>query len=135
MSHAVAAALVTGTGGAEAFTAATLTEPAIGRLRGRVKVSLREVELPPPNDRPARVTLELRDGATVSSECLSAVGGPDRPLPLQVVFDKATSLAAPVYPKIRPVLESLAGLAPARRGAGWADIVSEFCGQPEEISS
>lgn len=135
MSHAVAAALVTGTGGAEAFTAATLTEPAIGRLRGRVKVSLRPVELPPPNDRPARVTLELRDGATVSSECLSAVGGPDRPLPIQVVFDKVTSLAAPVYPKIRPVLESLAGLAPARRGAGWADIVSEFCGQPEESST
>lgn len=135
MSHAVAAALVTGTGGAEAFTATTLKQPAIDRLRRSVKVSLRKEELPPPNDRPARVTLELRDGATVSSECLSAVGGPDRPLPLQVVFDKATSLAAPVYPKIRPVLESLAGLAPARRGAGWSDIVSEFCGQPEERST
>lgn len=127
MNHAVAAALVTGTGGAEAFTAATLAEPAIDRLRGRVKVSLREKELPPPNDRPARVVVELRDGATLESECLSAVGGPDRPLPPQVVFDKAALLAAPAYPAIRPVLESVVGLAPARMGAGWADIVSEIC--------
>jgi len=83
--------------------------------------------LPPPNDRPARVTVELRDGAKLQAECLSAAGGPDRPLPLEIVFDKISTLAAPVYPKMRPVFEALAGLPAARMKTGWADIVSEFC--------
>ncbi len=127
MSHAVAAALVTGTGGAEAFAASTLDTPAIDRLRRRVSVTPRRQALPPPHDRPARVIVELEGGARLEAECLSAVGGPDRPLPAEVVFDKASSLAAPVYPRIREVLESIASLAPERLAQGWADTVHELC--------
>ena len=127
MPHAVAAALVKGTGGAEAFAASTLDEPAVGSLRDRVKVAPWTPELAPPNDRPARVIVELRDGRSVRGECLSASGGPDRPLPLETVFGKLSALAAPAYPKIRPVFEGLAGLPEARMLAGWADIVNEFC--------
>ena len=127
MPHAIAAALVTGTGGAEAFAAGTLTEPAIGKLRGRVSVAPWTRDLAPPNDRPARVTVELRDGGKVEAECLSAAGGPDRPLPPGTVFEKMTALAAPVYPKMRAVFEELASLPAARMGAGWADVVGEFC--------
>ena len=127
MPHAVAAAFVTGTGGAEAFSAATLGEPRIAQLRRRVRVAPWTADLTPPNDRPARVTVELRSGARVQAECLSAAGGPDRPLPSSTVFDKVSALAAPVYPKMRQLLEALAGLPVAGMGRGWSDLVKEFC--------
>lgn len=128
MPHAIAAAIVTGTGGAPAFAVGTLADPAIGRLRDRVSVAPWTPGLPPPNDRPARVTVELRDGGKLEAECLSAAGGPDRPLPLDTVLEKMSALAAPVYPKMRPVFEQLVQLAPARMNAGWADLVGELCG-------
>jgi 2-methylcitrate dehydratase PrpD len=128
MSHAVAAALVTGTGGAAAFEASTLADQAIDRLRNKLTVSPWSPELPPPNDRPSRVIVELRDGRKLQGECLSAVGGPDRPLPPETVFEKITALAAPVYPKMRPLLEELATLPAPRLARGWSDLVGEFCG-------
>jgi 2-methylcitrate dehydratase PrpD len=127
MPHAIAAAIVTGGGGAEAFAAGTLAEPAIGRLRERVLVLPWMGRLEPPNDRPARVTVEFRDGGTIEAECLSAAGGPDRPLPPETVFDKVSALASPVYPMMRSTFETLAALPEARMQSGWADIVREFC--------
>ncbi len=127
MPHAIAAAIVTGTGGAPAFAAETLAEPAIGRLRERVTMAPWAPALAPPNDRPARVIVELRDGSRIEGECLSAAGGPDRPLPLATVLEKMSSLAAPVYPGIRPVFEDLVRMTPPRMTQGWAGIVGEFC--------
>ncbi len=128
MSHAVAAALVTGTGGADAFAASTLADPAIDRLRSKLSVAPYGRDLPPPNDRPSRVIIEFKGGRKVENECLSAIGGPDRPLPPEVVFDKITALAAPVYPKMRQVMEELATLPAARLSRGWSDTVAEMCG-------
>ncbi len=127
MSHAMAAALATGSGGAEAFAAATLADPAIARLRERVSVKAWQPELPPPNDRPARVTVELRDGRRLQAECLSAKGGPDRPLPAHVVLEKMGALASPVYPNMRRVFEELLESPASRMARGWADIVTEIC--------
>jgi 2-methylcitrate dehydratase PrpD len=127
MSHAMAAAFATGSGGADAFAAATLEEPALALLRERVSVRPWLPELAPPNDRPARVTVELRDGRKLQRECLSARGGPDRPLPPQVVLEKMSALASPVYPRMRPAFEDLMALPPSRMKQGWADIVSEIC--------
>lgn len=127
MPHAIAAAFVTGTGGAQAFAATTLAEPAIAALRERVSVAPWTPELAPPNDRPARVTVELRGGGKLEAECLSAAGGPDRPLPPSVVFEKVSALAAPAYPKMRPLFEELAALPAARMKTGWSDLVMEFC--------
>lgn len=127
MSHAMAAALATGGGGAEAFADATLDDPVIARLRERVSVKPWQPELPPPNDRPARVTVQLRDGRRLQAECLSAKGGPDRPLPPQVVLDKMATLASPVYPSMRRVFEELLETPASRMARGWADIVTEIC--------
>lgn len=127
MPHAVAAALVKGSGGADAFSADTLADPAIGRLRERVTLAPWMPELPAPNDRPARVIIELRDGRRVQGECLSAAGGPDRPLPPDTVFEKMSALAEPAYPGIRPLFETLATLPANRMAQGWAGIVGEFC--------
>jgi len=127
MPHAIAAAFVTGTGGAEAFAAATLDAPGIASLRTRVSVAPWMPELPAPNDRPARVIVELRGGGRLEAECLSAAGGPDRPLPPSVVFDKISALAAPVYPKMRALFEESSKLPAHRLRAGWSDLVKEFC--------
>jgi 2-methylcitrate dehydratase PrpD len=132
MSHAVAAAIATGTGGADAFSASTLDDPEIARLRDKVSVAGRDQELPPPHDRPARVVVELIDGTRIDAECLSAVGGPDRPLPAEVVFEKVAALASPVYPAMLPVLQSIARLDPAVLRAGWRDLVDTMCSQEQE---
>ncbi|TAK82590.1 MAG: MmgE/PrpD family protein [Betaproteobacteria bacterium] len=126
MSHAMAAALATGSGGAEAFAATTLEDPAITRLRPRVSVKPWLPELAPPNDRPARVSVALRGGRTLAAECLSARGGPDRPLPAQVVLEKMDALAVPVYPAIRQVFDELMALEPRRLRQGWGDIVQKI---------
>jgi 2-methylcitrate dehydratase PrpD len=127
MSHAMAAALAMGSGGADAFAAATLADPQLARLRERVSVKPWEPMLPPPNDRPARVTVALVNGNRLEAECLSARGGPDRPLPPQTILEKMSALAAPVYPRMRPVFEQLMTLPAVRMTQGWADIVTEMC--------
>ena len=124
MPHAIAAVLATGTGGAAAFSATTLADPVLRDLRDRVRVQPYSPELPPPNDRPARVTVTLKSGHSVKGECLSAQGGPDRPLPPETVFAKLDELAGPVYPRMREGFEDLAGLSAARRRQGWRDILS-----------
>ncbi len=127
MSHAMAAALATGSGGADAFAAATLHDPLLAELRSRVSVKPYAPVPPPPNDRPARVTVELAGGERLSRECLSAAGGPDRPLPPETVMRKLQALAAPAYPAVVPVFESLMRLAPERLAQPWSDIVEEIC--------
>lgn len=123
MPHAVAAALVTGSGGAGAFTSATLADPALDALRQRVRVAPYTPALPPPNDRPARVSIALKNGRTVSGECLSAQGGADRPLPPGTVFDKLDALAVPVYPAMRRAFEELTALPPACLAQGWCTLL------------
>ncbi len=128
MPHAVAAALAMGSAGADAFARDTLESPPLQDLRVRVRAERFTPELAPPHDRPARVTVRFRDGRTFTRECLSALGGPDRPLPEDTVFRKVDELAGLVYPAMRQVLESVLTLSPARLGQGWADIVGEICG-------
>lgn len=127
MPHAIASVLLSGSGGAEAFAAATLASAAIASLRPLVSVAPFTPTLPAPNDRPARVVVRLRSGEEFAAECLSARGGPDRPLPPSTVFDKVSMLAGPVYPAMRGVLESLATLPAAGVSNGWAAIVGEMC--------
>lgn len=126
LPHAVAAALVLGSGGAEAFAFDTLARPEIDALRQRVTVRPYETELPPPNDRPARAEIRLRDGRVLSAECLSARGGADRPLPPSTVDDKLAQLAVPAYPAIAEVLAPIRALEPTALQRGWRQTVDAF---------
>ena len=126
LPHAVASALVMGSGGAEAFAYDTLARPDIWSLRERVTVRAYEADLPPPNDRPARAEVKLRDGRVLSAECLSARGGADRPLPPETVDDKLAQLAEPAYPGIARVLAPLRVLDAVALQRGWRDTVDAF---------
>ena len=127
LPHAVAATLVTGTGGAEAFASNTVAAPRIAALRQRVAIHPYAAPAPPPNDRPARVRVRLRDGGTIESECASAQGGPDRPFSLAVLDDKIRALTAAAYPRLPATMAALVALDDALLDRRWASVVTDFC--------
>jgi 2-methylcitrate dehydratase PrpD len=122
-AHVLAATLVHGHAGQEAFAAATLQDPRIARLRHAVQLAKFEPALPRPHDRPARLRLVLRDGREVHAECLSARGGPDRPWAPGVIEDKVRSLAGTLSPRLADDLLALVELPPALLGRPWRDVL------------
>jgi 2-methylcitrate dehydratase PrpD len=127
LPHAVAATLVTGSGGADAFASSMLHEPSIARLRECVGITPYAPTPAPPNDRPARVHIHLHNGVTVNAECLSAQGGADRPFPPDVLEAKLAALTAPVYPRFVDVLSQVMALDGPRLDQPWPAIVADFC--------
>lgn len=124
-AHVLASTLVNGHAGASAFAASTLTDPAVARLRQRVRLELFTPALPRPHDRPARLTLTLKDGRQIRTECLSAQGGPDRPFPPEVIPRKIDALVRPALPRLADVLAQLPGLPAALLARPWAEVVAE----------
>lgn len=104
MPHMVAAPFVFGTGSARAFSSDALHDPLVVRLRRTVELKPYEEALAPPHDRPAKVVIVSADGQVHESECLSAQGGPDRPLPESVLEHKIRELSAPVLPGLASLL-------------------------------
>lgn len=126
MPHAVATALLLGDAGAAAFSSTTLHEERIAALRPRVRTSAWSPALPPPHDRPARVTVRLRDGRSHEAECLSAQGGPDRPLPADVWRGKMQALAEPAYPGIVALFDPLVAGDAAARAQRWTELAASI---------
>lgn len=124
IQHIAAATLATGRADADAFHASSLTDPDIAILREKVVIAPYEPEMPPPNDRPAKVTIMLSDGTRLSGECLSARGGHDRPFSYAEIVEKGRLNIAAAYPnaptQIEPLLE---GKADALR---WRALVRSF---------
>ena len=127
LPHVVAAVLEQGEAGVEAFTAASIADAAVCGLRNKVTIEAYGRELPPPNDRPARVTATLADGRSYSEECLSAPGGPDQPIADAIVWAKIERLSATVYPRLAETLRQVGRQEPARMAQGWADVVADLC--------
>jgi len=127
MSHAVAAALVTGQGGAGAFGSGMLAEPRVGRLRDLVSMSPWPQPVPaPPNDRPARVRVRFDDATQLEASCLSARGGADRPFPAQARLAKIGELTAATYPRLAQTADVLLALPAGRLRQAWREIVQDF---------
>jgi 2-methylcitrate dehydratase PrpD len=124
--HVVAAAAVYGHAGVEAFSTEALSDPDVARLRDRTDVRQYEPALPRPHDRPARVTFHFKDGSTLTSECLSARGGPDQPFDEQVIFDKVAGITADVYPRFMDTVQALAALEPKRLAGRWRATATEL---------
>jgi len=101
MSHALASVLITGTGGAEAFNTSTLSHPQINKLREKISMTAWPGPIPAsPNDRPARLHIQLNDGSEVVTECLSARGGSDQPLTRIERQEKVRQLTHSGYPEL-----------------------------------
>jgi 2-methylcitrate dehydratase PrpD len=126
LPHVVAVAMATGEAGAEAFGAAMLDDPRVVRLRACVDIKPYEPVPPPPDDRPARVTVTLRDGQRITRECRSAQGGSDRPFPASVIDDKIAAMIAPAYPRFSEAFAAVARLEPRALAQGWSGFVAGF---------
>lgn len=130
MPHAVAAALALGDGGADSFSAPTLQDPLMARLRDLVDMRPWTGALEPPNDRPARVIVTLQHGREVDAQCLSARGGPDRPLPEDTWRAKMLALALPAYPAILDLFDVLVHCDGHSLSRDWAEIAAHATGGP-----
>ena len=91
--HAVAGVIVRGSSDPDVFGTAGLRDPRIAALRARVKLGLIDVK-PWPYDRPAKVTVTLRDGRSLVATCEAALGSPARPLTEDQVLAKIRELSA-----------------------------------------
>jgi len=112
--------------GAEAFAAATLTDPEITALRARVELKPYTPERPWPEDRPARVTWILRTGEQFQAECMSARGGPDRPFTPAEILAKVDEITAPVYANLSAVCRDLVDLDDNLGDPAWTDTVARM---------
>lgn len=122
--HVLATVQVHGHAGADAFAAATLDDPAIVRLRERIRLEPYAPVRPRPLDRPARVTLTLSDGTRVTGECLSARGGPDRPFDDAQIRAKAQGITGTRHPGFVAAVEALERLEPATLAQPWSAWMS-----------
>lgn len=123
MPHAAAAATRLGTGGAAAFTRATLADPSIAVLRRAVTLKPIANFAPWPNDRPARLTWIMDDGARHSAHCVNARGGADKPFDEATLLDKLADNARAVFPAMPRVLARLRD--DDTDAALWRDIVGD----------
>ncbi|HYB40548.1 MAG TPA: MmgE/PrpD family protein [Candidatus Methylomirabilis sp.] len=95
--YAVAAALVRGSTGIDAFEPKALEDPRIRELARRVTVSADPEMSPRRVDRPtARVRLSLRDGRALEETVSVVRGDAADPVPDQDIIDKFLALASPV---------------------------------------
>ena len=105
--HAVAGVLVRGAHDAALFGAEGLKDSRIASLRQRVRLAQLPEVKPWPRDRPARVTVKLRDGRSLVEACEAALGSPLRPLGADQVLEKIEKLSRRDAPGLAPSIRSL----------------------------
>lgn len=126
LPHAVAAVLATGSFAPEVFSGEFLQDPTVQALRDKVQIS-EWASLPePPEDRPAKVTVTLRDGSTREQSVLSAIGGSDRPLSHQQLMSKFETLTASQRPHFASFAETFIGTENPNLGMPLSDFLSEL---------
>lgn len=105
--HAVAATLVHGAAAPGNFLDASLRDPGIAALRSRVTLARLPEVKPWPLNRPARVTLRLDDGSSLTAAVDAALGSPARPLSAEQVLAKIADLSSRDAPGLAPAVVSL----------------------------
>lgn len=131
LPHALAASLVYGHGGAEAFDSGAVGDERVARLRAQVEMRLVDEELPWPQDRPAFVTLVGDHGRSYSASCLSARGGPDRPFDDEALWAKIAGLSQASAPGLVMAMRALHARCADSPGGKelaqpWRELVDQF---------
>ena len=109
--HAVAGAIVFGGDDQRIFGTSGLRDPRIGALRPRVRLAQLPEVKPWPYDRPARVTVKLRDGRSLVASREAALGSPSRPFTADQVLEKIRALSKRDAPGLAPAIVALRGAA------------------------
>lgn len=126
LPHAVAATTLLGTGGAAAFTGATLQDEGIAALRRRVRLAPYADIGPPPRDRPARVTWKFADGSEQSALCENPRGGADQPFDANDLLAKLAETTHATFPNACRVLAPVIAGEPAALERRWQDAVRQM---------
>jgi 2-methylcitrate dehydratase PrpD len=97
----------------------------------RDKVQITEwASLPePPEDRPAKITVTLRDGSTREQAVLSAIGGSDRPLSQEQLMSKFETLTAARHPHFASVAQTFIGTENPNLDMPLSDFLSALLAQ------
>jgi 2-methylcitrate dehydratase PrpD len=128
LPHIAAAACLYGNAGAEAFAGSRLNDAPLATLREKVVLIPYDNVPAWPNDRPARVTVELEDGSRHSQECISAGGGPDKPFGPEVIEAKINGIMDQPYPNARHIIGRCLSLDPTLLRMDWRDVVARLTG-------
>lgn len=128
IQHIAAATLLYGHAGATAFSAESLSDPRMVRLRDLVQITAYPEDLPWPNDRPSQVTLTLADGTQRDGLCLSAPGGADQPFSAETLRGKILGNLRPAYPEGEASIASILDLGPEVLTAPWAQTLARIVG-------
>lgn len=131
MYHAVSAASVLGTGGPSAFGMEAVRATDVAAMRSRVTIRRHDAIGAWPEDRPARVTWQMRDGRRLVEECRSAPGGADRPLTKVELLAKFEALTRDDFPEMAGGLKRLIELDRSSLEMPWARLVDEIIGRNE----
>lgn len=123
--HSVACVLARRSADPEVFSGSLLDDPEIARLRAVTALTPYVGALEPPFDRPALVSVTLDSGETFEAECLSARGGPDRPLTEADVVAKAEMLTTGVAPSFSRIAVKLVS-GELSDDVPWSDVISEM---------
>jgi 2-methylcitrate dehydratase PrpD len=133
LPHAMAATLVMGTGGFDAFTKATLGQPEIAELRQRVTLKPHPSVQPWPKDRPARVTWLFKDGQSWRAECESAKGGVDNPFGEDAILGKFERAMAADFPAMAPYLKTLIDADEVASRNSWRSAVTQMLKETKNV--
>lgn len=128
--HAVAAVAASGSAGQSSFAETSLQDAEIATLRRLVEMRPHPSIGAWPNDRPARVTWQFRNGEQGAAECLSARGGPDQPFGEAVIRDKIASLTNPAFPALARGLDAIVDGDAAWLAKGWRSAIGEMLQVP-----
>ncbi|MDO9403276.1 MAG: MmgE/PrpD family protein [Polaromonas sp.] len=102
-----------------------LDDEAVTRLRQRVRLVERQPHSPAPHDRAATVRLVFADGHEAVQTCLSAFGGPDRPMDRAAVLQKSRALAGGQWPAFYDWLESCGDAAALAAAPTPGDLLTD----------
>jgi 2-methylcitrate dehydratase PrpD len=105
--HAVAATIINGASATENFLHESMSNKEIAAIRSKVKMQELSDVRPWPYDRPAKVTIELKNGDKISEFCEAALGSSARPLEHQTVLEKINHLSKTIAPYLESAVVSL----------------------------
>jgi 2-methylcitrate dehydratase PrpD len=105
--HAVAATIINGASATENFLHESMSNTSIASMREKVVMQELGNVRPWPYDRPAKVTIELKNGDKLSEFCEAALGSSSRPLELPTVLEKINYLSKAYAPNLESAVVSL----------------------------
>ena len=128
ISYCVAVALLKGHVGLDEFAPETLADPNVRRLLGRIALVADDTLGQVSGQRPARVSIRLANGKTLSAQAEVRKGDPERPLTAAEKREKCVRLAASAWGSegAENIIAAVAALPEARSVMAWAEGLRGF---------